>query len=197
MGRGTFGGHRLVGAALVAAAIVVAACGGSGATAAPTATRAPVATDAPDGSPTGSAAAGGGSGAIDCSLLSAADFAAAGLTGAGSPSDNPDGTSHYCVYAGKSGATGGIELDVFLDGSIANAQATYQTVIGEGPTGQPVPGASFDQSSYAVADKAGFLAVRKGLLTVALGAPDSPATQAALVGLANLVIQRAGAAAAP
>ena len=140
---------------------------------------------------------GGGSGAIDCSLLSAGDFTAAGITGAAAPSDNPDGTSHYCVYAGKSGATGGIEFDVFLDDSVANAQATYQTVIGEGPPGQPVAGAAFDESSYAAADKAGFLAVRKGPLVLALSAPDGPATAAALVGLANLVIQRAGAATAP
>ena len=178
---------------VIAAVLLVAACGGSGGTQAPavTATAAPTATPAPEGSAESS---GSAAGTVDCSLLSAADFTAAGIAGAGAPSDNPDGTGHYCVYAGTSGATGGIEFDVFPHTSVSDAQATYQTVIGEGPAGQPATG-PFDESSYSTADKVAYLAVRKGPLVFALSAPDSPATQAALLGLAALVIQRAGAAA--
>jgi hypothetical protein len=187
------GASRWMRVAVVVAALVAASCGGSGATGAPTGT--PVAPGTAAAQPP--TASGSGSGALDCTLLSAADFSAAGLAGAGSPSDNPDGTSHYCVYAGASGATGGIELDVFPHDSVSDAQATYQTVIGEGGAGQPVAGGSFDESSVSVVDKATFLAVRKGRLVLALAAPDGPATQAVLVGLANLAFQRAGAAAAP
>lgn len=178
---------------VLATTLVVAACGGSGGTQAPvtTATAAPTATPRPEGS---AAASDSAAGTVDCSLLSAADLTAAGIAGAGTPSDNADGSGHYCVYAGTSGATGGIEFDVFPNASVSDAQATYQTVIGEGPPGQPATG-PFDESSYATADKVAYLAVRKGPLVFALSAPDGPATQAALLGLAVLVIQRAGAAA--
>ncbi len=178
---------------VVVLAALLAGCGGAA-----TATPGSAASGTP--APASSQAAtqdGGAVGQIDCSLLAPSDFTGAGITGASAPSDNPDGTSHYCVYAGTSGATGGIELDVFLDDSVTNAQATYETATGEGPTGPPPAGATFDQASYGAADGHGFLVVRQGPLTFALSAPDSPATAAALVALANLVVQRAGAAAAP
>lgn len=176
--------------ATLALALVLAGCGGAAATAAPT--TAP--TDAPAASE-----AGGGSGGVDCGLLSAADFTAAGIQGAGAPSDNPDGTSHYCVYAGSSGATGGIELDVFLDASVGDAQATYETARDESGAmnGQPPAGATFDEASYAVADGAALLVGRQGLLTFALSAPATPASEAALVALGTLVVQRAGGSVGP
>jgi len=80
---------------------------------------------------------------------------------------------------------------------VTDAHATYETAIGEGPSGTPVTGNPFDESSYAAADGAAFLVVREGNLVLALSAPDNPATQAALVALAKLALQRAGATSAP
>ena len=196
LGWTTIGARAGILPALAMVALAGAACGGSAGTAAPTATPA---VERSPAAPGGSTGGGGTTGAIDCSLLSPADISAAGIQGAGAPSDNPDDTSHYCVYAGTSGATGGIEFDVFPNASVADAQATYATAAGEGGggAGQPAAGATFDQSSYSVQDKAAFLAVRQGRLVFALSAPDGPATQAALVALAYLVVQRAGSAATP
>src|SRR3990172_2468754 len=115
-----------VGRVLAALAIgaIVASCGGTTGTAsAGAASPAGVATTPPVG----------GLATIDCGLLAPADFAANGVDGAGTPTDNPDGTSHYCVYAGSSGATGGIEFDVFPHEDVASAEATYATATGEGP----------------------------------------------------------------
>src|SRR5438477_815910 len=54
------------------------------------------------------------SGATMCALAPA-DFQAAGVANADKPKANINdgGASVYCTYAGKSAATGGIELDVF------------------------------------------------------------------------------------
>jgi hypothetical protein len=169
-------------------AISVMACGGgSGATVAPPAS--PQATSAP-------AASGGDStGAIDCSLLTPSDFAAAGVDGAADPTDNPDGSSHYCVYAGASGATGGIELDVFPHDDVASAEETYRTALSEGPAGEPATGATFSESSFAIVDDVAYLTVRQGKLVIALSVTNDINTEVGLVQLANLVVQRAGAAA--
>ena len=72
------------------------------------------------------------SGAAMCALTPA-DFQAAGVAGAGKPTANVQdaGAGAYCVYAGKSSATGGIELDVFYPAG-ANAgevKATYVTAM--------------------------------------------------------------------
>ncbi len=59
---------------------------------------------------------------INCGLLKPADFTRVGVPGAGPPQINP---AYYCVYAGKSGATGGIEFDVFVDPTPGEAAGTY------------------------------------------------------------------------
>lgn len=135
------------------------------------------------------------SNAIDCGLLTLADFATHGVDGAEAPTDNPDGTSHYCVYAGTSGATGGIEFDVFPHADVASATETYDTVIGEGASGAPPTGASFAASSFAISGDTAYLAVRQGKLVFALAVPNDSNTEAGLVALAKLVVQRAGNAA--
>ena len=181
--------RAIVGVMAVAGlALSVMACGGgSGATAAPPAS--PQATSA-------SAASGGGStGAIDCSLLTPSDFAAAGVDGAADPTDNPDGSSHHCLYAGASGATGGIELDVFPHDDVASAEETYRTAAGEGPAGVPPNGATFSESSFAIAGDVAYLTVRQGKLVFTLSVTNDINTEVGLVQLANLVVQRAGAAA--
>jgi hypothetical protein len=132
---------------------------------------------------------------IDCSLLTAADFAAAGVEGAGAPTDNADETGHYCVYAGTSGATGGIEFDVFPHDDVASATETFETATAEAPRGaRPAVGAAFDASSFAIDGDVAYLTVRQGKLVFALSVPQMYG-EAALVTLATLVVGRAGNAA--
>ena len=72
-----------------------------------------------------------------CELLRPEDFATAGVDGAGEPEATTDGTgSSYCVYAGESGATGGIELDVFPSADEASAKETFATATARGSRGQ-------------------------------------------------------------
>lgn len=180
--------------AAVAAVLAVAACGSGTPSVAP-ATPLPV-TPVPSAVAQPSTASGGAPGSLSCDLLGPSDFSAAGVDGARAPSDNPDGDGgHYCVYAGRSGATGGIELDVFPGADEATAADTYRTVVGEGPAGATATGATFSESSFAIDGDVAYLAVRQGSLVVALSAPNDMNTEAALVGLATLVVQRAGAAA--
>src|SRR5262249_60174538 len=64
------------------------------------------------------------SGASMCALTPA-DFQSVGITTASKPTANVQdgGGSVYCVYAGKSSATGGIELDVFYPAGSTVAEA--------------------------------------------------------------------------
>src|SRR4030095_5625870 len=94
------------------------------------------------------------SGSILCQGLVPADFANVGISNASIPKINvgDGGASAYCTYAGKSSATGGIELDVFYPagGTPAEAKATLETANGESGGGQKpiaVPGA--DDASWA------------------------------------------------
>lgn len=130
-----------------------------------------------------------------CELLRPEDFAAAGVDGAGEPEATTDGTgSSYCVYAGESGATGGIELDVFPNGDEASARETFETATAEGPAGTPVSSGSFSDSSFAIDGEVAYLTVRQGLLVLSLAAPNDINTETGLVTLAQLAIQRAGSA---
>ncbi len=183
---------RLAGFASLVALVIgaaLAACGGG--TSSPAAASAAPASVAPVSAAPASAANGGAGGT--CPWLTPADFTAAGIPGAGAPSDNPDGAgSHYCVYAGKSGATGGIELDVFTHGTAEDAKTTYDTAVSEVAYGSPVSGGAFDASSWADDGKVASLVVRKGTTVVVLAVPSKDGVQAALVGLATLALGRAG-----
>ena len=130
-----------------------------------------------------------------CELLRPDDFAAAGVDGAGEPEATTDGTgSSYCVYAGESGATGGIELDVFPSADEASAKETFATANAEGPVGTPVSGGSFAESSFAIDGEVAYLTVRQGLLVLSLAAPNDINTETGLVTLAQLAVERAGSA---
>jgi hypothetical protein len=131
-----------------------------------------------------------------CALLSPADFQAAGVPGARAPTKNPDEQGAYCVYAGKSSATGGIEFDIFVSRNVPDAQEVYRTVRGE--MGAPatatkaLPGT--DQAE--IAKGAGppaytVVAVRKGKLVFDIGVPAGPKSEEAVLSLARLVLQRA------
>jgi hypothetical protein len=132
--------------------------------------------------------------------LTPADFQAVGVAGASKPTANVQdgGASAYCVYAGKSSATGGIELDVFYPaGANADeAKATFQTATGEGGLlGKPLKIAGADEAVWspnAISGGAPFasIAVRKGTLVFTLGFPTSKNAQAQLAKLAELAIKR-------
>jgi hypothetical protein len=139
------------------------------------------------------------SGATMCALTPA-DFQGVGITSAAKPSANVQdgGASVYCVYAGKSSATGGIELDVFNPAgpSVADAKETFRTGIAEGSSGmQPIKIGGADEAQWSAAARSGgppfaTLAVRRGTLVFILGIPTSANAETQLTRLAALVLQR-------
>ena len=139
------------------------------------------------------------SGAAMCALT-LADFQGVGITNASKPSANVQdgGASVYCVYAGRSSATGGIELDVFnpAGSSVADAKETFQTAIGEGTSGlKPINIAGTDDAQWSAATKSGgpafaTIAIRRGTLVFVLGVPTSANAQTQLTKLAALVLER-------
>lgn len=197
----------LVGAAAVAAACVgestgtpaatahrtptVATSHAAGASAAPHASSA---THAPSvaSTATGMPVARGGN---LCSLLGPGDFAAAGISGAAAPTINTDENGgHYCVYAGLSGGTGGVEFDAFTIDPVG----TYQTIVGETGTvtelsATDLPGA--DQAGVNLNSTGGMAAivVRSGQLTFDMSFPTNPQARSQLLALAALVLLRGSA----
>jgi hypothetical protein len=159
----------------------------SAATPSPTAAR----TRAPSSATGGPVALGGNM----CSLLGPGDFAAAGVAGASAPTVNSDENGgRYCVYAGKSGATGGIEFDAFTGDPVG----TYQTIAGETGTltelaATDLPGA--DQAGVNLSGTGGVAAivVRKGQLIFDMSFPGGPQARAELIALSALVMERAAA----
>jgi hypothetical protein len=195
--------RRMLIATLLGLGAVLAACGGTGG-GTPTATGAPAAT------PSGAPAGGGGSstggaaggpvarGGDYCGLLGPGDFAAAGLAGAGAPSANPDPQGAYCVYAGRSGATGGIELDVFVGTDDADASAIFVNVrsfidVGTGKAALPEADEVALLASAGGSPDYAVIAVRKGLLVFGISFPAGDGAQDRLVALARLVLARGDA----
>ena len=185
-------------AATAAGATTAAAptpAGASTAAGLPTPTASVAATSVPTSgggpSATGGPVARGGN---LCSLLGPGDFTAAGVSGAGAPTDSPDGTGgHYCVYTGVSGATGGIEFDAFIGDPVG----TYRTIASDTGMGTltsvsttDLPGA--DQAGMTL-DGTGHMAaivVRKGQLIFDMSFPTNPNARAQLFALVSLVLQR-------
>jgi hypothetical protein len=111
-----------------------------------------------------------------------------------------DGASAYCVYRGKSGATGGVELDVFYPAgqSASDAEQVFKTVLGSDTGGhyvpEGVPGA--DESLYAldVPQEGHFPfaanAVRRGDLVFAISLPSSPLSKLEMLKLSEIVLER-------
>ena len=138
-------------------------------------------------------------GAAMCALTPA-DFHGVGVSAAAKPTANVQdgGASVYCVYAGKSSATGGIELDVFnpAGASVADAKETMRFAIGEGTAGlKPIALAGADEAQWSAATTSGgpafaALAVRRGTLVFVLGIPANANAQAQLMQLAAMVLQR-------
>lgn len=130
-------------------------------------------------------------------ILTPEDFAAIGIAGAKAPSVNDsERDSFYLVYAGRSGATGGIEFDIFFSN---HPDVVFATVLGEtGGSGQPVPLESADKAILSIGlpnsrgGKASGIAVLKGSIIFCIAIPDSPQAQAQLLALSRLVLDRTG-----
>ncbi len=190
---------RRLGAGIAIVLAVTACGGGGGATAAPTAAQ--TSAPAPAGSAGGGAAGATGgpvaAGGDVCALLGPGDFATVGLSGAGAPTRNPDTEGAYCVYAGKSGGTGGLELDAFVTTDAADADGVWQNVrsfldTGNGKALLPGPDdvaidTAIDTPPYAA------IAVRKGRLVFGISIPTGTRAADQLVALAKLVLDRASA----
>ena len=129
-----------------------------------------------------------------CGLLSPTDFQSAGVAGAKPPTRNGTGNDAYCVYADKSSATGGIELDVFVAPDEKEAKATYAEVRGAPGKVATLAGADQAEASQVSGPPAyTFIAVRKGKLVFGLGVPTTAKSQEAVLALARLVLQRGDA----
>jgi hypothetical protein len=143
-----------------------------------------------------------------CNLLGRGDFTAVGVTDATGPTENPtDPLNNYCVYRGKSSATGGIEFDVSISDTVADAEGVFDDYFAEVQTSSDftninLPGA--DQGLMSLPNAAtsadpALIAIQAGKLTYAIGmgipfadAQNQTASDK-LLQLAALVLQRGGA----
>ncbi len=179
--------------------ISVAACSGAaspGSPAAASAAPAAAASQAAGGSTGGSVPDGGDF----CSLLGPGDFAAAGVSGAGTPTGNPIRNdvqaADYCVYAKKSAADGGIELDVFVLTSTDAALTDFGGVVGYEIEPAELTALGADQAGIyeELGNEAGTtvaeVRVLKGRMWFDIGIPSNPGSKEQLLGLAKLVLDR-------
>lgn len=138
-------------------------------------------------------------GAAMC-VLTAADFKAAGVDKAGKPNPNVSdgGASAYCVYAGKSSATGGIELDVFFPAGAnpTEVKATEETAVGEMSASlQPIKLAGADSARWTPSAVSGgpefaVLVARRDKLVFVIGLPKHKDSRAQLTALGARVLGR-------
>lgn len=131
-----------------------------------------------------------------CKLLTVDDWTAAGLTGARAPSIDDDGPgtgSAYCTYGSDSGATGGLELDVFVGPTVDDASLTYATITQSIPTPVPPNLSGVDQAAINTNIEPGFgaIVVRAGKLVVTVSLPTSNQAETQLTSLTALVLSRA------
>jgi hypothetical protein len=111
-----------------------------------------------------------------------------------------DGQNAYCVYRGKSGAKGGVELDVFYPAgdTPADVKQVFKTVLSEDPGGkyepEGVPGADESVVSTNVPSPGYFPfaanAVRRGRLVFSISLPSSPLSKTELFELSKIVLTR-------
>lgn len=159
--------------------LALVACGGKAATPSPAPT--------PSGLPTADQL---------CGLLTPADWTAAGLTGAHAPTideDGPNSGSAYCVYSASSGATGGLELDVFDGPTLDDAMATFATIAESMPPSTPPNLSGIDDGLINTDAEQGFgaILVRAGKLVVTITLPLSASATDQLTSLTRTVLDRA------
>lgn len=137
-----------------------------------------------------------------CQLLAPSDFASVGVKGAGRPvSNSTPPTDFYCVYAGVSSYKGGIEFDVFLSDSTAEAADVFKTVTQETVSPKALDRAKdlgVDQAKLELeakgdSDPVATISVRSGKLVFSIGFPSNPEAEAQLLSLARTVLQRGAA----
>ena len=174
---------------------------GGGATGGGSGGSAAAPTPAAGGGAAGGGSVGGSVAAGDdlCGLLGPGDFAAVGISGTGGPSENnQDNSNVYCVYAGKSAATGGVEFDAFLAGSKADSEATFNEIAApmldfEGVGKAAFPDADGAQLRTDIPGGYAGIAIWKGKLAFDIGVPTSAQAKDQLIALAKLVLQRSAA----
>ncbi|MBV8600013.1 MAG: hypothetical protein JO359_00465 [Candidatus Eremiobacteraeota bacterium] len=140
-----------------------------------------------------------GSGEKLC-VLTQADFKPFGTLVYSKPDVHADQNGTYCVYRGKSGATGGVELDVFYPaGSTPDEiKTTMANVLGSDPkaTYEPehLPGVDESLVSTNVPSPGYFPfaanAVRRGDLIFSISLPASPFSKNELLKLSEIVLSR-------
>jgi len=134
------------------------------------------------------------SGGNFCGLLGPGDFAAVGVSGARAPTKNSDGIADaYCVYSGTSGATGGIEFDIFIGDPVSS----YQQIVANGAliadTTGDLPGVDAVGTVVNGPGNMAAIGVKKGAMTFDIDVPTGPNARAQLIALAKLVLQRSSA----
>ncbi len=147
----------------------------------------------------GGGAAGGSVAAGDdlCGLLGPGDFAAVGVGGTGKASENnSDNSNVYCVYAGKSAGTGGVEFDAFLADSTADSQASFDAASApmldfEGAGKAAFPDADGALLRTDIPGGYAGIAIWKGKLVFDIGIPTTAQSKDQLIALAKLVLERA------
>ncbi len=185
---------------LAAALLLASVCGAcsSGATSAP---HSASPSNVRSARPTLAATATPGNGALGgivaaggdlCGLLGPGDFSAVGVTGSGTPSKNSDGpTDAYCVYSGVSGASGGIEFDIFIGDSASMYQLILQNAgISSNDATRDLPGVDAAGTALSGPDGMAAIGVKKGQLAFDIDIPTSAGARAPLISLAKLVLQR-------
>lgn len=132
-----------------------------------------------------------------CRLLTVDDWTAAGLTGARAPNvahdPGPDAGSAYCTYAANSGATGGLELDVFVGPTVDDAKDTYATIAQSLPPSTAPNLSGIDDGLINTDAEQGFgaILVRAGRLVVTITLPIAADAGTQLTSLTQLVLSRA------
>ena len=130
-----------------------------------------------------------------CKLLGPGDFAAVGVSGTGPASENnQDNSNVYCVYAGKSAGTGGVEFDAFLADTKANSRppsTPWPRRCSTSRAGQAAfPDADGAKLRTDIPDGYAGIAIWKGKLAFDIGIPTTDQAKDQLIALAKLVLQR-------
>ena len=131
-----------------------------------------------------------------CKLLTVDDWTAVGLTGAHEPSVSDDGPgtgSAYCVYEGASGATNGLELDVFVGPTVGDATNTFATIAQSLPPSSAPNISGIDDGLINTSADQGFgaILIRAGKLVVTITLPLSADAVSQLTSLTQTVLSRA------
>jgi hypothetical protein len=208
-------GLMLVAVSLAGCSIASAPASGGGEATALASAAASVAASVPASAAASETGGGGGAtgapvavGGDLCKLLGPGDFTAVGVTDATGPTENPtDPLNNYCVYRGKSSATGGIEFDISISDTAADAAGVFDGYFAEVQTSSDFTNINLtgaDQGLMSLPNAAtstdpALIAIQAGKLTYAIGMgipfADAQNQKAAdkLMRLAALVLQRGAA----